>query len=240
VSDVVATLANAEPANVADLKALVSDALAEVGRDIRDGNTDGYKSFWNTDRYGKATDEHIDENTARNRLLEHLRPKLRHLDMVAEPEVRYADEKRADIAIYCRGMKLPIEVKRDDHRQVWTAVERQLEKQYSRDPASEGNGIYLALWFDGKGMKLHPKRACRPRNARELHEFLRDSLPEASAGLIDVSVIDVSVPETNGVERNKRKKGSNKARTTRKRASAKRTAPKTKKSSRKKRETKPK
>lgn len=211
VSDVVATLANAEPANVADLKALVSDAIAEVGRDIRDGNTDGYKSFWNTNSYGKATNEHIDENTARNRLLEHLRPKLRHLDIVAEPEVRYADEKRADIAIYSRGMKLPIEVKRDDHPQVWTAAEQQLEKQYSRDPASEGNGIYLAFWFDGKGMKIHPGRKCRPKDPIEFREFLRESLPEASAGLIDISVIDVSIPDTKKAKQSTKMKGSAKA-----------------------------
>ncbi len=115
VSHVVALLSNAEPANVADLKALIIEALKEISDEIRHGNTDGYKSFWNIGKYSKATEDHVDENTARDRLLELLRPKLRHLDVTAEPEVRYADDKRADIAIYSRGMKLPIEIKRDDH-----------------------------------------------------------------------------------------------------------------------------
>jgi len=196
VSQVVSTLSNAEPANVADLKALVMDALKEVADEIRHGNTDGYKSFWNIEtHYGKALGEHVDENTARNRLLELLRPKLRHLDIVAEPEASYAEDKRSDIAIYCRGMKLPIEIKRDDHPDIWVAAENQLKKQYSRDPASEGNGIYLAFWFDGLKMKKPPKGLNKPTNAEELKKSLGLTIPETSAGLIDVIVIDASVPE---------------------------------------------
>lgn len=194
VAEVIATLADAEPANVADLKALVVDALNEIGDEIRHGNTDGYKTFWNIGAHGKATDEHVDENTARDRLLEYLRPKFRHLDIVAEPEVRYAEDKRADIAVYSRGMKLPIEIKRDDHKEIWAAAENQLKRQYSRDPASEGNGVYLVLWLDGKGMKTPPKGVKKPTNARELEEGLQLAIPESSAGLIDVVVIDASVP----------------------------------------------
>lgn len=193
VSEVVATLSNAEPANVTDLKAIVVEALKEVGEEIRHGNTDGYKSFWNIGQYSKATDEHIDENTARDRLLELLRPKLKHIDITAEPEVRYADDKRADIAIYSRGMKLPIEIKRDDHPNIWEAAENQLKKQYSRDPEAEGNGIYLVFWFDGKGMQK-PKNFKKPTKADELRSALKSTIPEESAGLIDVIVIDVSVP----------------------------------------------
>jgi len=206
VSQVVSTLSNAEPANVADLRALVVDALEEVADEIRHGNTDGYKSFWNIGKHSKATGEHVDENTARDRLLEHLRPKLRHLDITAEPEVRYADDKRADIAIYSRGMKLPIEIKRDDHPKIWEAAENQLKKQYSRDPASEGNGIYLAIWFDGKGMK-NPTKGEKPTNAEELKTTLHFTISEAAAGLIDVIVIDVSVPRGKEAKTSDQKNG---------------------------------
>jgi hypothetical protein len=195
VAEVVSTLADAEPANVADLKALVVDALNEVGEEIRHGNTDGYKTFWNIGTHGKATDEHVDENTARDRLLEYLRPKFRHLDVVAEPEVRYAEDKRADIAVYSRGMKLPIEIKRDDHKEIWAAAQNQLKKQYSRDPASEGNGVYLVFWLDGKGLKSPPKGIKKPTNAAELKQGLQLTIPESSTGLIDVVVIDASVPK---------------------------------------------
>jgi hypothetical protein len=194
VSQVVSALSNAEPANVADLKAIVIEALKEVADEIRHGNTDGYKLFWKIGQHSKATDKHIDENTARDRLLELLRPKLRHIDITAEPEVRYADDKRADIAIYSRGMKLPIEIKGDYHDKIWDAAENQLKKQYSRDPASEGNGIYLVFWFDGKRITKPPKGFKKPTNAGELKRALKSTVPEASAGLIDVIVIDVSVP----------------------------------------------
>lgn len=194
VSRVVSTLSNAGPANVTDLKALVVDALQEIASDIRHGNTDGYKAFWNIGTHSKVTDLHVDENTARDRLLDFLRPKIRHLDIVAEPEVRYADDKRADIAIYSRGMKLPIEIKRDDHPEIWEAAENQLKRQYSRDPASEGNGIYLAFWLDGKGMKKPPKGS-KPTNCAEMETALRSMVPESSTGLIEVIVIDASVPD---------------------------------------------
>ena len=196
VSQVVATLADNEPANVADLKALIVDTLKEIADEIRHGNTDGYKAFWNIGNHGKPTDKHVDENTARDRLLDLLRPKLRHLDIVAEPEVRYAEEKRADIAVYSRGMKLPIEIKRDDHPKLWEAAEHQLKEQYSRDPAAEGNGIYLAFWFDGKGMKKPPSGIKKPISSSELEKGLNLALPESSKGLIDIVVIDVSVPSS--------------------------------------------
>jgi hypothetical protein len=207
VAKVVNTLANAEPANPTDLKALILDALNEIAEELRHGNTDGWKSFWNLDKQKqyKPTDEHVDENTARDRLLELLRPKLNHFDITAEPEVRYAEEKRADIAVYCKGMKLPIEIKRDDYkgdskdtpkRTIWNAAKEQLQKQYTRDPASEGNGIYLVFWFGGKGMTNPPKEIEKPKptTAKELKEALLLTVPEQVKGLIDVCVIDVSVP----------------------------------------------
>lgn len=198
VAKVVATLANAEPANPTDLKALVIDALNEIAEEIRHGNTDGWKAFWNLDKqkHYKPTDEHVDENTARDRLVELLRPKLRHLDIAAEPEVRYAEEKRADIAVYCKGIKLPVEIKRDDHKELWSAAGEQLQKQYTRDPASEGNGIYLVFWFGGKGMKSQQEGIAKPTTAKELKEALLLTVPEQVKGLIDVCVIDVSKPES--------------------------------------------
>lgn len=204
VAKVVATLANAEPANATDLKALVLDALEEIAKEIRHGNTDGWKTFWNLDKKNKykPTDEHVDENTARDRLLEFLRPKLGHLNIVAEPEARYAEEKRADIAVYCKSMKLPVEIKRDDYKNekltIWSAAKEQLQKQYTRDPASEGNGIYLVFWFGGKGMESPPGEIAKdkPTTAKGLKKALLLTVSEQVKGLIDVCVIDVSKPES--------------------------------------------
>jgi len=192
---VVSTLSNSEPANVSDLKALIIDILYEIADEIRNSNTDIYKWFWNHGKDGKANHQHINENNARDILLELLRTKLKFLDIVAEPEVMYADEKRADIAIYYKWMKLPIEIKRDDHNKIWSAAEEQLERQYSRDHASEGNGIYLLFWFDGKGMTNPPKHIEKPKTAIELKQAIDLVIPERSLGLIESIIIDVSVPE---------------------------------------------
>ncbi len=192
---VVSTLSNSEPANTSDLKALIIDILNELKSEIRNSNTDIYKWFWNQGKDGKVDPQHINENASRDVLLELLRGKLKHLDIVAEPEALYAEEKRADIAIYYKHMKLPIEIKRDDHRKIWSAAERQLEKQYTRDPASEGNGIYLLFWFDGKGMVKPPNGIKKPNNSKELKKSIDLVIPERSLGLIESIVIDVSVPE---------------------------------------------
>lgn len=195
-SKVVRTLSNTEPANVSDLKALIIDTLYEIAAELRNGNTDPYKQFWNIGDHSKAVKgTHIDENTSRDRLLDLLRLKLKHLDIVAEPEAMYADDKRADIAIYYKNMKLPIEIKRDDHREIWTAAENQLNKQYARDPASEGNGIYLLFWFDGEKMKKPPSGVGKPTCAKTFKEAIDYVIPESCLGLIESIVIDVSIPK---------------------------------------------
>jgi len=192
---VVSTLSNLEPANASDLKALVMDCLIEIASDIRHNNANKYKWFWNTEK-GKANDIHINENDSRDILLDLLRAKLKHLDIVVEPEVSYVDEKRADIGVYFKGMKLPIEIKRDDHDHIWTSAENQLERLYTSDPDSEGNGIYLLFWFDGKGMTKQPKIiSSKPTSAIELKKAIDLVIPERALGLIESIVIDVSVPE---------------------------------------------
>lgn len=90
---------------------------------------------------------------------------------------------------------LPVEIKRDDHKKIWEAAKDQLLTLYSRDPASEGNGVYLVFWLDGKGMKKPPNGIKKPTTASELADALRSTVPETSRGLIDVIVIDAAVPE---------------------------------------------
>lgn len=92
---VVSTLANSEPANTSDLKALIIDILNELKGEIRNSNTDIYNWFWNKGTDGKASSQHINENASRDVLLELLRGKLKHLDIVSEPEAMYVDEKKS-------------------------------------------------------------------------------------------------------------------------------------------------
>ena len=181
-----------QPANVADLAAVTLEALAEVSRNIRHGATNDWRQYWNpygSERQGRPRDE----NDCRDALLSDLRYKLGPLGIDAAPEGRYADEKRADIRVSYGGFNVPVEIKKSNHRNLWSAVRHQLIAKYSRDPDAGGSGIYLVLWFGGEHCQL-PESGVRPRDASELEERLRGTLAPEEARLISICVIDVERP----------------------------------------------
>jgi hypothetical protein len=191
---VISTLDAGPPANAADLQALAVDHLRILAKELRDGATDGYKMFWNVDRYGRTKNPRP-ENDCRDRLLDLLRPRLFPLRIAAEPEGHYAENKRADIKCLCRNLNLPIEIKRHYHRDLWTAPVQQLLKLYARDPGTEGRGIYLVLWFGEsptRRIPKPPKGIPRPQSPIELEAAIREVIPEADRAAIEVIVCDCS------------------------------------------------
>ena len=192
-SQVVNTLSNQAPANVADLHALVNEHLGLLVKEIQNSDTDKYKFFWNCDvkkpRSAKVEDD------CRDVLLELLRPKLAPHGINAEPEVDMAHSKRADIVVSYSGMKVPIELKRQHHKELWTAVEKQLHRLYTTDPESQGYGIYGIFWF---GEKYHsempppPNGLLKPHTAGELEKMLVGLLPEDRKQKTKVVVFDLS------------------------------------------------
>lgn len=189
------TLNGATPANPGDLATLVVDRLHEIATQIRDGNTDGWKMYWNVDPHGRPEDPKP-ENPCRDTLLYDLRRCLPN-DVNARPEGQYAGAKRADICIDYHDLQIPIEIKTNSHRHVWSALQNQLVKQYTRDPATEGYGIYLIFWFGKHGKKETPPPpfGTRPANAEDMKEKLEATLSPDQARKISVCVIDVSRPE---------------------------------------------
>ena len=125
---------------------------------------------------------------------------LRHWlpdEVDTQPEGQYASDKRSDIRIAYRNFQVPVEIKKDSHRDVWSALQNQLVKQYTRDPATEGYGIYLIFWFGKHGKKetQPPPPGTRPTNAEEMKEKLEATLLPDQARKISVCVVDVSRPE---------------------------------------------
>ena len=181
-----------QPANAADLAVVTLEALAELSRNIRHGSTNDWRQYWNpngSERQGKPKDE----NDCRDALLSDLKYKLGPLGIDAAPEGRYADEKRADIRVSYGSINAPVEIKKSNHRDLWSAVRNQLIAKYSRDPDAGGSGIYLVLWFGEKYCQL-PESGIRPRDAAELEERLRGTLGPEEARLISICVIDVERP----------------------------------------------
>ena len=189
IEQVIRTLDAGTPANAGDLVALVRDRLCDLAVNIRTGNTDDWRQYWNEDSYGR-TSSPKHEDSCRDTLLSDLRERLpKGVD--AQPEGQYARDKRADIRVACQDFQVPIEVKKNGHRDLWSAMKNQLIKQYTSDPATDGYGIYLVFWF-GKSYTQPPPSGPRPDSPQELQTKLEATLSDDLARKITVCVIDVS------------------------------------------------
>lgn len=197
VAEVVRTLANAEPANPADLHALLVRHLRDIARDDRDGNTTGYRRYWNVDSYDRPQIPRP-ENDCRNRLLEILKERLRPFSIDAQAEGQYRENKRADIRVFfggdAGGFNVPIEIKRNSHPDLWSALHNQLIAHYVRDPGAKGYGIYLVFWFGGTGMPTAGDGGKPPGSSSELEERLAATLDTEEQQRIAVIVMDCSLP----------------------------------------------
>lgn len=188
------TLLNRAPATAQDLHALVRHHVEAIRQQIAHDNADAYKRFWNENAHGRVTSPKS-ENSARDVLIELLRPRLQPLGLRAEPEGDMARDRRADIVVFGRDIKCPIELKRDHHPDVWTAAEHQLDRFYARDPQASGFGLYGVFWYGearDRSVTSPPTGIARPRSADEMQESLCRLLPEHLQAKIAIVVIDVS------------------------------------------------
>ena len=138
------------------------------------------------------------ENDCRDALLSDLSERLGKLDIDAQREGNYADDKRADIRISfggSNGFNIPIEIKKDSHDDLWRAIHEQLISKYIRDPGADGHGIYLVFWFGGQRMKP-PSDGKKLRSAVELEDRLRQMLTPEESHRIQICVIDCALPIT--------------------------------------------
>ncbi len=193
-AEVVRTLANAEPSNAADLHALLVQHLRDMAHDDRDDNAMGYLRYWNVDSHGRPTDPRP-ENECQKRLYELLKERLRPTGVDLQREHQRRENRRDDISASFGGIggfNVPIEIKRDSHRDLWHALRDQLMGHYVRDPGTEGYGIYLVFWFGGKGMPVAADGGKRPGSAQELEGRLRATLKPDERQFIGIVVMDCS------------------------------------------------
>jgi hypothetical protein len=190
----VSTLVNETPANVMDLYSLLLDHLRDISNRITYENTDIYKQFWNEDSYGRTLAPKPEES-CRHIFLELLRTRLIPLKISCEPEGHMVSDKRADIIVSLPRIKIPIEIKRDYHRDVWTALNGQLDKLYTKNPDAAGYGIYLVFWFGSARPNALPrltKIMPQPKNASAMENMLNETVPVEKRDRLSAIVIDVS------------------------------------------------
>ena len=193
IDQVQRTLSNGLPANAADLAALVKERLNEICLQLRGDNSNLWRQFWNEDPHGHPTSSKPEES-CRDAILTVLGGLLPS-GVRAEPERNYAASKRADITVSCGDLNIPIELKKDDNDRLWSGLRDQLIDQYTTDPATDGHGIYVPLWFGREDRKpTPPSQGRRPTTAAELEKRLEQVLTADEARKVSVHVLDVTKP----------------------------------------------
>lgn len=190
----IAALTNGEPANIADLHALMMWHLDGLRQHIGSANIDVSNQFWNTNGYDHKSDPKS-EGICRDALVGLLRAKTSAFQITIDPEGHMANDKRADIVAILPGMKLVFELKRDYHKDVWVAIQTQLERLYTRDTDASGFGIYVVFWFGasrGSTLAKPPAPFGRPKTAEEMQNILQSLVAVNQSEKIGVVVLDVS------------------------------------------------
>jgi hypothetical protein len=206
-AEVAGVLSNKLPANSADLRALVVWHLKDIEKNLHGANNASTRQFWHWEMKNKhrLPKSPFDENECRDVLQRELEARLKPLNIHVEREPSSAADTRADMRVKLPDLghriALPIEVKKEDHRKLWTAWRDQLQRKYTTDPAANGFGLYLVLWF-GHSPKQAPeggstRRASdgtKPICATHLQDLLVERIPLEHRHQIAVHVMDLSWP----------------------------------------------
>ena len=131
------------------------------------------------------------KSKCRDALLSDLRRKLPG-GVNAQPEGQYAGHTRADIRVSFADFHVPVEIKKNLHRNIWSAIDDQLIPLYVSAPETGGHGIYLVFWFGQSYMNVPPPSGILPKSAEELREQLEKAVKEDRSLKIAVCVVDVS------------------------------------------------
>jgi hypothetical protein len=194
--DVATALAGGPPSGPQDLAALVCHQLNDLQAELREFEGQRWQVFWRETDDGTWTPQV--ENTCRDRLMEMLRTPLAQRSVLIRPEDQHANATRADLGLWGwlegkgQTFRVPIEAKREDHRDVWSAWSDQLEG-YAADQRAQGVGIYLVFWF-GVNQKTNPRTSTKPTGADEMRQMLVDAIPAEDRHRLSVFVLDLSPP----------------------------------------------
>jgi hypothetical protein len=177
-------------ASVEDLRALMVEELNCVQSDLKGLDTDPLDMFYDG---GK----HVNENTARNRVVDMIRNRLKALGIPVVIEHHMAQGNRSDFtataSVSGTNPLLVVEAKGQWHAELFTAAATQLADRYAIHPDASGQGIYLVFWF-GNGETVAGKADETITSASGLREAILAQMPENLKKQIDVVVLDLYHP----------------------------------------------
>ncbi|WP_376960692.1 hypothetical protein ABNQ39_22410 [Azospirillum sp. A26] len=187
-SEVVKLLDENEVASVEDLRAVMVEELGEVQKWLEGSETDPLDAFY-------SGGERVDENTARNRIVDRLHGRMIALGLSVVIERHMSGGNRCDITasatIEGTNRLLVIEVKGQWNKELYTAASAQLNQRYAIHPDAAKQGVYLALWF-GNGEKVAGLSNSTIATAAELKDKIISTMSEDLQSRIDVVVLDLS------------------------------------------------
>jgi hypothetical protein len=187
-SEVAKLLDESKIASVEDMRAVLVQLLEEFQKQLRGSATNPVDVFY-------SGDERVDENTARNRIVDRFEARLNAMSLGIVIEHQMANANRCDItastSINGSQAVLVTEVKGQWNAELYTAASAQLADRYSIYPGAAEQGVYLVLWFGGNET-IAGKRVPSIASAAELRKSIVSSMPKILQGRIDVFVLDVS------------------------------------------------
>lgn len=175
------------PRTGADLLAFLLEQLDVVQQRIKNDELSSWKLFYKDDAETPQGEEYC-----RDRLIgmfENIAGNIRFV-----PESRVADQKRVDIMCEIMNINLPIEIKGSWNRQLWSAVDQQLNNGYVSFHRGSELGIYLVLWFGNRPRKP-PRPADKspiPSSPEQLKTMLEERSEAVKAGRVKVVVMDMT------------------------------------------------
>lgn len=185
--EIVNLLDNNKIGSLEDLRAFILEQLTLYQQELKGLETNPINVFYQGEK-------HVDENTARDRVVDWLRPRLSPLDITLNIESAMVQTNRCDItaSISLNGQHhlLVIEAKGQWHSELYSAAEKQLYERYSIHPNAADQGIYLVFWF-GKNVKVANKKHTI-ETAQSLKESIEAKIPASLKHKVDVFVLDVS------------------------------------------------
>lgn len=167
--------------NQSELFHLACEIVADVKNKIERGEGNLKRLLWTDAKKKEDRSPKIEENfqiLVYNEINKHpLSNKV-----IGVREIEISGSNKPDITIICttncnEKMKLYIELKRQHHDELFTAIENQLAQKYISDPESE-YGIYIVCWYGqkyyGPSNKLIKKTFGNiPESAEELQDCLQ-------------------------------------------------------------------
>ncbi|MFJ6326123.1 MULTISPECIES: NACHT domain-containing NTPase [unclassified Rhizobium] len=175
-------------ASVEDLRALMVEELENLQDWLRTAETDALETYYRDDL-------HVDENTARNRVVDVLRHRMTAMNMPIVIEHHMADSNRCDFTasamIEGRRRLLVVEAKGQWHPKLFSAAAEQLNERYATHHDAESQGVYLVFWF-GPDVKVADRVGHDLRTASDLRTRIEETMPAELRAFIDVVVLDVS------------------------------------------------